>query len=753
MDILIDLATMAVMLPSGVPLTDLSLVRGDKLPLRVSLLDDGTPVTPSGTRPALAVKTALGDDTLVLAAPNLEPVDDALGAAYVGSLSVNTTQLVAAMGSAESIDLVGELVLMAGDGSQRTSSLIRVAVRQDIMPADVVPPEDVVANWEEMVAASLAAQLPDVLDGALQERGMHVDPVTGSSTLTTGEAETPTVMACYAMEWGDELLAGHLTDQCRLRSVTMTYYTDTGLLDHHWLRIWRLESDKYVVAGVAPAVALPANNQPMTWDFTPGVPLRRGDKIMLEICAGPDADHLTTHELGVHAVITAAKDGRGIASAVSYPPVITQATIAPVLSVTVDYDDGVMVGGTELATAAQMQGLGNDVRTASADAQAAATAATTARNQAQTAATNAGTSATSAASSATAAQQALAAIPQVDAEGNMTLAGGIALSAGQKITLSNGGATIYASSNSAVVHVSALASSGEISGNVVNCNRVAASTLSITTAATFGGTINANGGINIPVAPSTDTEAARYREVRLLHEMEFSALRTYFNSSNPFSWGILVDRFWWAAGRDNMPAWTVVTADFNMINLDNNNSAYDGLTSCYFPMSCGLGYGRCFDSIAIGNTSFNADYASLDDDPFATPAGYMRYWVDIQIGRPANGQCAVSVRMSRWDNASSTAVNTTHQCSVPDSLALRGVALSMTSKHSGVWLVGFDKSAGRLVSYKVLSETFTLDSYNRAMSSRLSLAKTAGHCSVGVHAPNYYGGTVLGEWCDLIQIN
>ena len=325
----------------------------------------------------------------------------------------------------------------------------------------------------------------------------------------------------------------------------------------------------------------------------------------------------------------------------------------------------------------------------------ASSAAQTARSEAESAAGRAGTSATSAASSAAAAQQALSAIPQVDAAGNMTLTG------------------------------------------------------ALTTAAA----INANGGVNIPVAPSTDTEAARYREVRLLHEMEFSALRTYFSSSNPFSWGILVDRFWWAAGRDNMPAWTVVTADFNMLNLDNNNTAYDGLTSCYFPMSCGLGYGRCFDSIAIGNTSFNADYASLDDDPFATPAGYMRYWVDIQIGRPANGQCAVSVRMSRWDNASSTAVNTTHQCSVPDSLALRGVALSMTSKHSGVWLVGFNKSAGRLVSYKVLPETFTLDSYNRAMSSRLSLAKTAGHCSVGVHAPCYYGGTVVGEWCSLIQAN
>lgn len=356
----------------------------------------------------------------------------------------------------------------------------------------------------------------------------------------------------------------------------------------------------------------------------------------------------------------------------------------------------------------------------------ASTTAQTSRSEAESAAERAGTSATNAASSATAAQQALSAIPQVDAAGNMTLAGGVTIPAEQKITLSNGGATIFANPDNNIVHVSGLASATEISGNVVNCNRVAASTLSITTAATFGGAINANGGINIPVVPSTDTEAARYREVRLLHEMEFSPLITYFASPNPFSWGILVDRFWWAAGRDNMPAWTVVTADFNMINLDNNNSAYDGLTSCYFPMSCGLGYGRCFDSIAIGNTYFNTDYASLDDDPFTTPAGYMRYWVDIQISRPANGQCAVSVRMSRWDNASSTAVNTTHQCSVPDSLALRGVALSMTSKHSGVWLVGFNKSAGRLVSYKVLPETFTLDSYNRAMSSRLSLAKNGG---------------------------
>ena len=41
MILLIDLATMAVMHPGGIPVTDLSLVRGDKLPLRITLLDEG----------------------------------------------------------------------------------------------------------------------------------------------------------------------------------------------------------------------------------------------------------------------------------------------------------------------------------------------------------------------------------------------------------------------------------------------------------------------------------------------------------------------------------------------------------------------------------------------------------------------------------------------------------------------------------------------------------------------------------------
>ena len=61
-----------------------------------------------------------------------------------------------------------------------------------------------------------------------------------------------------------------------------------------------------------------------------------------------------------------------------------------------------------------------------------------------TAATNAATSATSAANSATEAQQALAAIPQVDASGNMTLAGNITAAGGtfDAVVNANGGINI-----------------------------------------------------------------------------------------------------------------------------------------------------------------------------------------------------------------------------------------------------------------------------------------------------------------------
>ena len=466
MQLLIDLATMAVMFPGGIPATDLSLVRGDKIPLRVTLLDEGAPVTPSGVRPALAVKTALGDETLVLAATNLEPVDDALGPAYVGSLSVNTTQLIEAMGSAASIDLIGEVVLIAGDGSQRTSSLIRVTVRRDILPADYAPPAEVLADWSELVADALAAQLPD----ALKEAGVELAAATGQSTLSSGDAaDTWTIVGGYAFTWGDEILAGHLPDSCRLKSISTVYFFTDPALNQYCLRVWRLTDGAYSLIGTSAYVSNLSSGQTATWEFTPGVTLQRGDVIIIQVCEGTE---MTPYALGMHAVLTPSVPGRGLVTEVANPPAVN-GTMAPLMTVVVDYDDGITLGGVELATARQLDSLGRDVRQSSATAEAAARTAGQSAAAASTSASDAATSATNAANSATAAANALAAIPQVDDAGNMTLAGNITAAGG-----------------------------------------------------TFDGAVNANGGVNIPLAVGAPTDTGA---VNRLHAAGLAGVTDIFS--------------------------------------------------------------------------------------------------------------------------------------------------------------------------------------------------------------------------------
>lgn len=423
MIIYIDANTLALTTAGQVPLTDMALVRGDKMPLRIVLTDGPGNPSNSDEVPVLAVKKSLGDDSLVLAATGLEHVEDALGAAYVGSLSVNTVQLAEVMGDQSRIDLIGEVVLVAPDGAQRTSRLIRVTVRADLLPGDYAPPDEVLADWSELVADALAAQLPD----ALKDAGVELEAVTGQSTLSSGDAaDTWTIVGGYAMTWGDEILAGHLPDSCRLTSISTVYFFTDPALNQYCLRVWKLVDGDYSLIGTSAYVSNLTSGQTATWVFTPGVPLTRGDVIIIQVCEGTE---MTPYALGMHAVLTPSVPGRGLVTEVANPPAVN-GTMAPMMTVVVDYDDGITLGGMELATARQLDSLGRDVRQSSATAEAAARTAGQSAAAASTAADNAATSATSAANSATAATNALAAMPQVDASGNMTLAGNITAAGG-----------------------------------------------------------------------------------------------------------------------------------------------------------------------------------------------------------------------------------------------------------------------------------------------------------------------------------
>ena len=74
--------------------------------------------------------------------------------------------------------------------------------------------------------------------------------------------------------------------------------------------------------------------------------------------------------------------------------------------------------------------------------------------------------------------------------------------------------------------------------------------------------VNANGGINIPVDPVTETDAARKHEVRVLNEISNGAARNYFNFSTP-PFGKLLSPFSWLATYWPKPATENGWVDFN----------------------------------------------------------------------------------------------------------------------------------------------------------------------------------------------
>ena len=313
----------------------------------------------------------------------------------------------------------------------------------------------------ELVNEAVANKLP----AALKDAGVELEAATGQSTLSSGDAaDTWTIVGGYAMTWGDEILAGHLPDSCRLRSISTVYFFETPAANQYCLRIWRLTDGAYSLIGTSAYVSNLSSGQTATWVFTPGVTLQRGDKIIIQVCEGTE---MTPYALGMHAVLTPSVPGRGLITEVVNPPTVN-GTMAPLMTVVVDYDDGITLGGMELATARQLDSLGRDVRQSSATAEAAARTAGQNAATASTAADNAATSATSAANSATEAQQALAAIPQVDAAGNMTLAGGL----------------------------------------------------------TANGTVNANGGVNIPLAVGAPTDTGA---VNRLHAAGLAGVTDIFS--------------------------------------------------------------------------------------------------------------------------------------------------------------------------------------------------------------------------------
>ena len=287
---------------------------------------------------------------------------------------------------------------------------------------------------------------------------------------------------------------------------------------------------------------------------------------------------------------------------------------------------------------------------------------------------------------------------------------------------------------------------------------------------TTAGTYNANGGINIPVDPVTETDAARKHEVRVLNEIANGAACNYFNFSTP-PFGRLLSPFSWLATYWPKPATENGWVDFNFRCLpfgqqSDRGGSYSAATGIFFPLSTGLGYQRMFQVVAGGllNVTLNEAWATPDDHPFSEPANGVAMWWDVYFGDtltdqgnkiPARGRlCRFNHNTNQVELFSKTAL-------LPENFRLRGIAIAWGNEndHGGIWVVGANEATGgRLEAYRICEKTWLTSSYQNCVDlQNIRLLCNREALEVGVEPLKTYTGlygqkSVVDEWCEMMEV-
>ena len=258
-------------------------------------------------------------------------------------------------------------VLVSGDGTDKPllAGVIHVAPRvtpvdvDDNAPADyldIVIPED--EGGTITVISESPAWVDDAVEESLQQRGMYVTPVSGTASMSPpGYDQDQTVEWSWArFRFGDDMLGGYRGSVCKVRDVGMWAVLGTTDTTPRWLDIWRRApgEDWVLAARSSQAVAARTDVDLYMWGMIGDTEMVIGDEVALHVYGGtPEAP--VELPLSITRQMVTAADGRGIASALDGP--ITDTTVMPAVMLSCTYQDGVSVGGVNLATRAEVQRL------------------------------------------------------------------------------------------------------------------------------------------------------------------------------------------------------------------------------------------------------------------------------------------------------------------------------------------------------------------------------------------------------------
>ena len=266
-------------------------------------------------------------------------------------------------------------VLVSGDGTDKPllAGVIHVAPRvtpvdvDDNAPADyldIVIPED--EGGTITVISESPAWVDDAVEKSLQERGMYVTPVDGETVLTMSAGTSTRDFNYFTFALNSTYVSGHLAASYRLNKIALQTPSSEANGTRWMARLCRYSAGLALpleVLGTSTATAswtsINASTMECHWNFD-GIAVSAADRLVLEVYAVDSSGTTVSKALIAYGAAASHGGTEGVLIA-SGDKLAWRNYSRLALSMSVAYDAGVSVGGIELASRRHFDSLAASV--------------------------------------------------------------------------------------------------------------------------------------------------------------------------------------------------------------------------------------------------------------------------------------------------------------------------------------------------------------------------------------------------------
>lgn len=266
-------------------------------------------------------------------------------------------------------------VLVSGDGTDKPllAGVIHVAPRvtpvdvDDNAPADyldIVIPED--EGGTITVISESPAWVDDAVEKSLQERGMYVTPVDGETVLTMSAGTSTRDFNYFTFALNSTYVSGHLAASYRLNKIALQTPSSEANGTRWMARLCRYSAGLDLpleVLGTSASTAswssINASTMECHWNFD-GIAVSAADRLVLEVYAVDSSGTTVSKALIVYGAAASHGGTEGVLIA-SGEKLAWRNYSRLALSMSVAYDAGVSVGGIELASRRHFDALAANV--------------------------------------------------------------------------------------------------------------------------------------------------------------------------------------------------------------------------------------------------------------------------------------------------------------------------------------------------------------------------------------------------------